>query len=177
PFVRGHFQGKIVGYLIVMVLPILLTEGAGAIAEGVELAAGAPPGVDGTSELFELVDASEVVGELSTELKAGNVAERLLASNKFPGRLGLGSEPFEGGFTAIEDTFNPYLDDLFPEDDPWGGFQYRAEEGMKGTKFDWEERTINFARQAGMNKFSVAEEVQHAIDYTLGARSEAEIMA
>lgn len=165
-FLRGHFQGKVIGYLIVLILPMVLTEGIG------ELAA-APRALGALEELSAVADSSEVVAELSSSLKQAKLGERLTAAIDLR-REGLVAEPFEGGFTAIEERFDPHLDELFPEDEPWGGF---VRDRMQATKFRPDERRINFQLNMSMNKFSVAEEVQHAIDYTLGAKSEAEIFA
>jgi len=165
PFVRGHFQGKICGYLIILILPTLLTEGLG------ELAA-APRALRAVQELGAVVDRAELLGGLSSNMRRAKIGDRLLESG-FLKREGLVAEKFEGGLPAIEKRFDPHLDAAFGEEEPWGGFMHDRSEP---TAFRADERRINFGTERAMNKFSVAEEVQHALDYPLGAKDAKQIL-
>jgi hypothetical protein len=159
PFLRGHFQGTVVGYLLVLALPMVLSGGAAVVTV-------APRASRILRVLGLILDPLEAIGDAAAVMRGSKQAERLFASNLFRERKGLLSEPFEGGLKGVEDAFDLHLDDAFPDDAPWGGFTH---DRHAGTRFDHETRRINFQMQRNMNKFSVAEEVQHALDYTQGA--------
>jgi hypothetical protein len=176
PFLRGHFQGHTMGYLVVLVLPMLLSAGAGLLTKF-------PRAMRIVGALGKILDPAELAGDMVKSMRAAGVAERLrvagiteemFASGEMLKREGIIAEAFPGGRKAIEDRFDPILDEVFPEDEPWGGFVFDRE---AGTMFRAEERRINFQMNRSMSKFSVAEEVQHALDYTLGARSPSQILA
>lgn len=166
PFLRGHFQGTVIGYLLVLAVPMVVSGGAALVAV-------APRAARVLRVISILLDPLEAVGDAAKVMRASKKADKLLASNMFKHRQGLLAEPFEGGLKGIEDTFDPHLDAAFPEDAPWGGFTHDRNEG---TRFDHETRRITFQMQRNMNKFSVAEEVQHALDYTQGAVDPAVIL-
>jgi hypothetical protein len=168
PFLRGHYQGHLVGYLVVLVLPMVLTGGAAALARFPRAAAI-------LNALSKVVNPVELLGDMAESMRASGVADKLLASGEdMLTREGIIAERFPGGRKAIEEHFDPILDEAFPEHDPWGGFVFERE---KSTMFRADERRINFQMDRSMSKFSVAEEVQHALDYTLGAQSEKQILA
>jgi len=175
PFLRGHFQGHTLGYIVVLVLPMLLTAGAGMLAR-------LPRAARILGALSKVMDPAELAGDMVKGMRAAGVAQRLpaagiteemFASGKMLKREGIVAEPFPGGRQAIEDRFDPILDEAFPEDEPWGGFVFDRE---ADTMFRADERRINFQTNRSMSKFSVAEEVQHALDYPLGAKSAREIL-
>lgn len=121
---------------------------------------------------------------------AQSLESRLLASNFLSDRKGLVREPFlparkgetvvehrERMLDAIEDRFDDMLIEQYQlanPDRPWVGFVFDREDAFK-TRFDAGSRRIVFTMDRSLNKFSVAEEVQHALDYTLGAQDPIEM--
>ena len=94
-------------------------------------------------------------------------------TEKYIPREGILAQKYPGGIKAIKANFEPHLDTIFPEDEPFGGI---INDRHEGTAFFEEDRIINFQGERNMNMFSVSEEVQHAIDYTAGAKDPAEIL-
>lgn len=120
---------------------------------------------------------------------------QLLASNMFQNREGLVGEPYlprnpgesvqawqERVLDAIDERFDDRLYELYlqaqqsgaiPQGHDFVGFVF---DRVDNTRFDAASRRIVFSLTRSLNKFSVAEEVQHAIDYTLGARDPNQIL-
>lgn len=162
-FYRGHFQGHVMGYLIVLVLPMLLSAGASALAR-------APRAARLLKVLASIMDPGELVGDFTKAMRAAGLTERVLGSTRIA-REGIVKMPFPGGPKGIEEHFDKILDEAFGEHEPWGGFVFDNE---SPSMFRPDERRINLGVRS-RTMFTVAEEVQHALDYTLGAKSADEI--
>lgn len=85
------------------------------------------------------------------------------------------SQSYPGGFTAVREKFDPIIDEFWEAnnvDKMWRGIHFNR---FEKTRFAADKGKIYLQRDASINRFSVAEEVQHAIDYVYGATDEAVI--
>ena len=142
-----------------------------------------------------LVEAAGRVRNLD-ELDARVLDERMTASGFFDERRGLIGEPFLERLPGesidahrrrmlgeIDERLGTELEEAYDEairsgrlrpDEEWSGFYFnRLDSG--GTRFDAARRRIVFTMDRSLSKFTVAEEVQHALDYIAGARSTREM--
>lgn len=101
PYLRGHYQGHTMGYIVVLVLPMLLSAGAGMLARF-------PRAARILGALGKVMDPAELAGDMVKGMRAAGVPERLRAAGiteeTFASptlkREGLTAEPLEEGRKA-----------------------------------------------------------------------------
>ncbi len=133
--------------------------------------------------------------QLLDRIRRVNLASHVLASGQFESRTGLLAEKFleklpgesvkdwrRRVLKAISDQFDEAIMAEYEaaiargEQPGHATFDGIFFERTGSTRFDAKERALVFTRDASLNKFSVAEEVQHALDYALGARNPKDIL-